>query len=44
VSAAKSGIGRYLTFYNSRRPHSTLDGDTPDEFYNRTLPALQKAA
>jgi putative transposase len=44
VSAAKSGIGRYLAFYNSRRPHSTLDGDTPDEFYYRHLPALQAAA
>jgi transposase InsO family protein len=44
VSAAKSGIGRYLAFYNSRRPHSTLDGDTPDAFYYRNLPALQEAA
>ncbi len=44
VSAARSGIGRYLEFYNSRRPHSTLDGSTPDEFYYRNLPALQEAA
>jgi putative transposase len=44
VSAAKSGIGRYLAFYNSRRPHSALDGSTPDEFYYRNLPALQEAA
>lgn len=44
VSAARSGIGRYLEFYNSRRPHSALDGDTPDAFYYRHLPALQKAA
>lgn len=28
VSAAKSGIGRYLDFYNSHRPHSALDGRT----------------
>ena len=33
VSAARSGIGRYLAFYNSRRPHSALDGSTPDAFY-----------
>jgi putative transposase len=44
VSAARSGIGRYLAFYNSRRPHSALDGSTPDEFYYRNLPALQEAA
>lgn len=44
VSAARSGIGRYLEFYNGRRPHSTLDGNTPDEFYFRNLPALQEAA
>jgi putative transposase len=44
VSAARSGIGRYLEFYNSRRPHSALDGDTPDAFYYRHLPVLQQAA
>ena len=44
VSAARSGIGRYLDFYNSRRPHSALDGSTPDEFYYRHLPALKQAA
>jgi putative transposase len=44
VSAARSGIGRYLEFYNSRRPHSALDGDTPDAFYYRNLPTLPKAA
>jgi putative transposase len=44
VSAAKSGIEKYLAFYNNRRPHSALDGSTPDEFYYRHLPALQEAA
>ncbi len=44
VSAARSAIGRYLDFYNARRPHSALDGSTPDEFYYRNLPALQQAA
>src|SRR6185437_7935381 len=28
MGAAKSGIGRYLDFYNSHRPHSALDGNT----------------
>ena len=44
VSAAKAGIGNYLTFYNSRRPHSSLDGRTPDALYFANLPALEQAA
>lgn len=44
VSAAKDGIGRYLAFYNAQRPHSALDGTTPDAFYFVHLPALQMAA
>lgn len=44
VSAAKSGIGRYLEFYNSQRPHSSLDGSTPDAFYFSNLTAHQEAA
>ena len=44
VSAAKAGIGNYLAFYNSRRPHSTLDGKTPDAFYFANLPVLEQAA
>lgn len=33
VSAATAGIGRYLTLYNTRRPHSSLADRTPDEAY-----------
>ena len=33
VSEARTSIGRYLDFYNGRRPHSSLDGRTPDEAY-----------
>ena len=33
VSDARAGIGRYLDLYNRRRPHSSLDGMTPDRAY-----------
>jgi putative transposase len=33
VAAAKNGIGRYFAFYNSERPHTALDGNTPDNVY-----------
>ena len=33
VSEARASIGRYLAFYNERRPHSSLDGRTPNEAY-----------
>ena len=33
VSAATIGLGRYLTLYNTRRPHSSLADRTPDEAY-----------
>jgi putative transposase len=29
VSTARAGIGRYVGFYNERRPHRSLDGATP---------------
>jgi putative transposase len=33
VAQARASIGRYLNFYNSRRPHQSLDRRTPDEAY-----------
>jgi putative transposase len=33
VSDARASIGRYLTFYNGRRPHSSLDRTTPVQAY-----------
>jgi len=33
VSEARHSIGRYLDFYNSRRPHQSLDDATPDQAY-----------
>ena len=38
VSDARASIGRYLDFYNGRRPHSSLDGITPDHAYIPPLP------
>ena len=38
VSEARSSSGRYLNFYNGRRPHSSLDGATPDQAYFTPLP------
>ena len=38
VSDARSSIGRYLDFYNTRRPHQSLDGGTPDQVYFTKLP------
>jgi putative transposase len=39
VSEARAGIGRYLSFYNTRRPHSSLDGRTPDQaYFNQPMP------
>jgi putative transposase len=38
VSDARASIGRYLGFYNSRRPHSSLDRQTPDQVYFTRLP------
>jgi putative transposase len=34
-SEAKIGIGKWITFYNEQRPHSSLDDQTPDEAYCR---------
>ncbi len=38
VGEARSSIGRYLEFYNRRRPHSSLDAATPDQAYFNQLP------
>ena len=43
VPAARRSIGRYLEFYNGRRPHTALDRRTPDQAYFDPLP-LRMAA
>ncbi len=44
VSEARVGIGRYLDFYISRRPHSSVDWQTPDQAYFNALAPMMVAA
>jgi putative transposase len=43
VSEARAAIGRYLEFYNRKRPHSSLDARTPDRAYFDGLPLVAAA-
>jgi putative transposase len=46
VPDARASIGRYLDLYNRRRPHSSLDGMTPDRAYfgHESIPPIRLAA
>jgi putative transposase len=44
VAEARRLIGRYLDFFNSKRPHSSLGARTPDHAYFTQLPPLAAAA
>jgi len=43
VADARSKILSFLKWYNSDRPHSSLDKMTPDEKFFKTLPAVKAA-
>jgi putative transposase len=43
AAAASAGIARYLAFYNSSRPHSSLAGQTPDTAYFKHTLSQQAA-
>src|SRR3954470_20814668 len=43
VGEARMSLGRYLAFYNRKRPHSSLDARTPDHAYFDALPQVAAA-
>jgi putative transposase len=43
VADARASIGRYLEFYNTKRPHSSLDRQTPNEVYFNPTPCMAAA-
>ena len=43
ASETRAGIAGWVAYYNAERPHSTFDGQTPDEVY-RPRPVAQKLA
>ncbi len=37
VAQARMGIGNYFQFYNRERKHQSLDRQTPDQIYDRSM-------
>jgi putative transposase len=44
VQEAKEQIGKYLHWYNTKRTHSSLNDQTPDEAYATLMPAQERKA
>jgi putative transposase len=44
IPDAQRSLAAYLAFYNGRRPHRALDGQTPDAVYFEHLTMLEEAA
>ena len=42
-TALKQGLATYFAWYNQKRPHSSLDNQTPDEVYFRAVTEQQAA-
>ena len=43
VSDARQSVSRYIDFYNTTRPHSSLKAQTPDQVYFNRLPEFMAA-
>ncbi len=43
-SELRVGLGRWINYYNTVRPHSTHGGKTPDEAYGRAQQDIRLAA
>jgi len=43
VAEARASLGRYLAFYNAKRPHSSLGARTPDQAYFNHQPLARAA-
>ena len=44
VAAARADIADYFNWYNTERPHSSLERVTPEQTYLNSLPKLAEAA
>jgi putative transposase len=44
VPEARASIGKYLDFYNGRRPHQSLGRQTPDQAYFNALQPIPATA
>ena len=44
VATARANIAQYFDWYNTERPHSSLDRTTPDTVYQELLPKQVAAA
>jgi putative transposase len=44
VADARANLAKYLTFYNTKRPHTALDGNTPDSAYFKPPQPIPVAA
>ena len=44
VPEAHAAIGKYLIFYNTKRPHSSFDEQTPNQAYIKTQSPIPLAA
>ena len=43
VSEARASLARYFSFYNTKRPHSSLDARTPERAYYDHMPQVAAA-